>query len=178
MKIAVIGYSGSGKSTLAALLGERYGLPVLYLDRVRFLPGWQERPEAEALEIVRAFMRGPDWVIDGNYRGFDQAERLAQADRIVFLSFAPLACLARAVRRYRAFRGRARASMADGCDEKLDAEFVRWVLFGGRTGEKRARYREICRRYADKTVILHNQRQLDAYIAALPERRNDEDPRN
>ena len=48
MKIAILGTSGSGKSTLAKRLGERYGLPVLYMDTVHFLPGWVERPFAEA----------------------------------------------------------------------------------------------------------------------------------
>lgn len=48
MKIAILGYSGSGKSTLARRLGEQYGIPVLHLDRVQFLPGWRERDPEEA----------------------------------------------------------------------------------------------------------------------------------
>ena len=43
MKIAILGTSGSGKSTLAKRLGERYGLPVLHMDTVHFLPGWVEQ---------------------------------------------------------------------------------------------------------------------------------------
>ena len=49
MKIAILGTSGSGKSTLAKRLGERYGLPVLHMDTVHFLPGpampggWKKR---------------------------------------------------------------------------------------------------------------------------------------
>ena len=43
MKIAIIGYSGSGKSTMAKRISERFGLPVLYLDTVHGLPGWEER---------------------------------------------------------------------------------------------------------------------------------------
>ena len=38
MKIAILGTSGSGKSTLAKRLGERYGLPVLYMDTVPLSP--------------------------------------------------------------------------------------------------------------------------------------------
>lgn len=44
MKIEILGTSGSGKSTLAKRLGETYGLPVLHMDTVHFLPGWVERP--------------------------------------------------------------------------------------------------------------------------------------
>ena len=53
MKIAILGTSGSGKSTLAKRLGETYGLPVLHMDTVHFLPGWVERPFAEEEAIVR-----------------------------------------------------------------------------------------------------------------------------
>ena len=47
MKIVIRGYSGSGKSTLARELGETYGVPVLHLDRVQWLPNWTERDDAE-----------------------------------------------------------------------------------------------------------------------------------
>ena len=57
MKIAILGTSGSGKSTLAKRLGERYGLPVLHMDTVHFLPGWVERPFAEEEAIVDVYKR-------------------------------------------------------------------------------------------------------------------------
>lgn len=60
MKIAILGYSGAGKSTLAARLGELYGLPVLHLDRVHFIPNWQERETSEKRRIVENFMRDND----------------------------------------------------------------------------------------------------------------------
>ena len=47
MKIAIIGYSGCGKSTLARCLGKYYHIPVLFLDRVHWLPGkagWRVYP--------------------------------------------------------------------------------------------------------------------------------------
>ena len=58
MKIAVIGYSGSGKSTLAGKLGEKYGIPVLYLDTVHFLPGWIIRDFEEKTEIIGGVIIG------------------------------------------------------------------------------------------------------------------------
>ena len=39
-KIAVIGYSGAGKSTLASALGRKWGVDVLHIDCIQFLPGW------------------------------------------------------------------------------------------------------------------------------------------
>ena len=58
MKIAILGYSGSGKSTLAQALGRRYGVPVLHLDSLHFIPGWVERPRSEEREILGAFLDG------------------------------------------------------------------------------------------------------------------------
>ena len=69
MKIVVNGYSGSGKSTLARRLGKLYQIPVLHLDTVHWLPGWEEKAEEQERSEVRAFMdRNASWVIDGNYR--------------------------------------------------------------------------------------------------------------
>ena len=57
MKIAVIGYSGSGKSTTADILGQKLNRPVLHLDRVNFLPGWQERDRRESCRTRRSVFR-------------------------------------------------------------------------------------------------------------------------
>lgn len=167
MKIAVIGYSGSGKSTLSRRLGEVYGIPVLHLDTVQFCADWQERDREEARAMVAAFMQRDAWVIDGNYRGFFQEERLGQADRILFLNVSRAACLIRAFRRYIRYRGTTREDMAAGCREKMDLEFVWWILYKGRTGTIRRHYREIQARYSDKTVVLKNQRQIDRFLQTL-----------
>ena len=77
------------------------------------------------------------WVIDGNYTKLHFARRMEEADRIVVLAFGRWTCLVRVVRRWLRWRGRTRASAAAGCPEKIDAEFIRWVLHDGRTRGKR-----------------------------------------
>ena len=165
MKIAILGYAGSGKSTLARELGELYGVPVLHLDRVMFLPNWRERPKDEQLAIVRDFMDSNDaWVIDGNYSDLLQERRLAEADEVILLLFGRFESLWRVVKRYLKYRGQSRPDMAEGCSEKLDAEFVRWVLWEGRSRKKRAgfeRKRKLC---GDKCAVLKNQRQIDRWL--------------
>lgn len=137
MKIAVIGYSGAGKSTMAKRLAERLDCPVLYLDKIQFQPGWKERDKEEGKQLVREFMeREASWVIDGNYTSFLQKERLLEADQILFFNFPRRICLIQAVRRYLGERGQVRESIADGCVEKLDLEFILWILWKGRTGKK------------------------------------------
>lgn len=165
MKIAILGYSGSGKSTLAKRLGELYGLPVLHLDTVEFLPNWEKRELPEKKRIVANFMRdNSGWVIDGNYSKLFREERLEQSDMIVMLLFDRFNCLWRVIKRYRMYKGRTRPDIGDGCAEKLDAEFVWWILHEGRTKSKKAGYKAICEKYPDKVTVLKNQRQLDEFM--------------
>lgn len=164
MKIAVIGYSGSGKSTLAKRLAAQIGCRPFYLDAVQFVENWGLRDRGEALLLVRAEMDKPVWVIDGNYSGFFWEERLAAADEIVWLCYPRLVCLARAIRRHRTYRGKVRESIAEGCLEKLDWEFVRWILHDGRNKRRVEGFRNVVRRYPHKTVVIRNDRALRAYL--------------
>lgn len=168
MKIAVIGYSGSGKSTLSEHLGHFYNCPVLFLDKVYFTSGWQKRNTDEAKSIVSKFMRNKDYIIDGNYTALFRGERLEQADKIVFLSFNRITCLIRVIKRYFEFKNKVRASAADGCIEKLDFEFIRWVLHDGRTKSIKDSYKNILNTYSFKTVVIKNQKQLDALYNITP----------
>ena len=164
MKIAVIGYSGSGKSTLSEYLGNKYNIPVLFLDTVQFLPGWRERDFDEGKKIVLDFMNNDSWVIDGNYRKYYRDERLEQADEIIFMNFNRITCFFRVYRRYRIYKGKSRVSMAEGCHEKLDYEFIKWILRDGRKKGIRSKYKSIAEMYKDKITIIKNQRQLDEYM--------------
>ncbi len=163
MRIAVLGYSGSGKSTLAAALSRRYQLPLQHLDQLQFLPGWIERDRDEASAAAHAFLQQQNWVVDGNYHTFAFEERLEKADCIILLQFSRLACLLRIIRRFLQFRGRVRDSAAEGCMEKIDFAFLRWILWDGRTKEIRQRFRAVFERYPDKTTRIRNQRELSAF---------------
>ena len=168
MKIVVNGYSGSGKSTLAGRLGELYQIPVLHLDTVHWLTGWGEKAEEQERSEVRAFMdRNASWVIDGNYRKLEYERRLQEADRIIFMDFNRFSCLFRAYRRYLVHKGRARNSMTEGCEEKLDLEFIRWILWDSRTRKQKKLWRAMKETCGEKTVVLKNQRQLDGFLESI-----------
>ncbi|MBR3473694.1 MAG: DNA topology modulation protein FlaR [Oscillospiraceae bacterium] len=172
MKIAVIGFSGSGKSTLARKLGELTGAPVLHLDTVQFLPGWEIRPEEEKQAMVQDFLDANSaWVVDGNYRKLSFDRRLEEADQIWILLFNRFTRFSRVLRRYRKNRGQSRPDMARGCPEKVDAEFARWVLWDCCTPEKAERFRDVVRRYPEKSHLLENQRQVNAALQLFEERR-------
>lgn len=168
MKIAVLGFSGGGKSTLARQLGEKLRLPVLHLDTVYWLPGWQQRRTSEGAAIVAEFMEQPDWIIEGTYSKYHLDCRMEEADQIVLLLLPRLTCFVRALRRNYAYRGRSRPDMAEGCPEKMDAEFIFWLLWKGRLPRRRKIFDDIAGRYPCKTVILRSQKEIDRYLEEFP----------
>lgn len=163
MKIAIIGYSGAGKSTLAKRLAKGCRIPLLYLDQVNFMPGWAERDSGKAKKIVHRFMEQDNWVIDGNYKQFYQTRRLRDADCIVFMNYPRSICFLQALGRYRRHKGSRRESMAAGCNEKFDLEFIRWVLIEGRDAGKRKHYKKIAGCYPDKMIVLKNSKQTERF---------------
>lgn len=165
MKIAILGFSGSGKSTMARRLGALYDCPVLHLDTVQFTAGWGERPRDEARAAVAAFLgQNSSWVIDGNYASFYRERRLDEADLILFFSFPRFVCLLQALRRYLRYRGRTREDMAEGCTEKMDWEFVRWILWDGRAPARRNDMKQALAPYKRKCIILRTRRQANHFL--------------
>ena len=168
MKIAIIGYSGAGKSTTARKLGEKYNIPVLHLDTVYHMPGWQVRPTEDSQAIVAQFMAENDsWVIDGNYKAILQKERFEQADMILFFNFNRFTCFCRAFGRYLKYKGKSRPDMTQGCNEKFDLEFAKWILKDGRTPQKVQAYKNMCQKYGEKVVIISSQKQLDKFLEKI-----------
>lgn len=168
MKIAIIGYSGSGKSTLAGKLGAIFQAEVLHLDAVQFLPGWEIRPQEDKKKMTEEFLDTHDsWVIDGNYSKLFYERRMMEADIIIMLLFNRVSCLCRVVRRYIKYKNRTRPDMGEGCNEKLDREFIRWVLYGQRGKRAKKRYVQVHSQYKGKVIIVKNQRQLDACLRKL-----------
>lgn len=168
MKIAIIGYSGSGKSTLARELAQLYAVPVLHLDRVQFLPDWQPRSNEDGERIVKSFLDSNNgWVIDGNYSAFCQERRMREADQIIFFNFNRFVCLKNVLKRYRLYSGGARPDMADGCCEKIDMEFIFWVLHKGRSRSKKNGYRKKAAEFSCKFIELKNRRQASRLLERL-----------
>ncbi|MFR6848332.1 topology modulation protein [Streptococcus pneumoniae] len=145
MKITIIGYSGSGKSTLAEKLSNYYSIPKLHMDTLQFQPGWQDSDCEWMLTEIKNFLtKHKAWVS--------------------FLNFLPLTCLFRAFKRYLKYRGKVRESMAADCPERFDWEFIRWILWDGRSKTQKENYQKLCQEYSHKVTILRNQRELDQFL--------------
>lgn len=126
-RVIIVGNSGAGKSTLARQMGERFGLPVVHLDKLFWLPDWVERDLDEFDKLLTAELKKPRWIIDGNYfRTIDM--RLSYADAAIMLDFPTEECWRNAQKRGEMYRGKTRPDMTDGCIERIDDSFREWIF--------------------------------------------------
>lgn len=124
--IAVIGPPGSGKSTLALKLSAITGLPLYHLDRIYWRPGWREISHEDFVHKQKELISGSSWIIEGNYHKTLKL-RIDAADTVIFLDFNRFRCIGRVLKRSTIFRNRERVDMAEGCEERVDVEFLKWI---------------------------------------------------
>lgn len=123
----VIGCGGSGKSTLAIELGRILGIPIHHLDRLFWKPDWVPSDAEEFQERLVEVLKGDAWIMDGNYGG-SLPMRVGFADTIVFLDLPTVTCLVGATRRLWEYRGRSRPDMTESNTERINFEFLNWIL--------------------------------------------------
>ena len=125
-RVLIVGCSGSGKSTLSQKLSEHTGLPVVHLDQLFWQSGWVSVGREVFDRRLSEELAKPRWIIDGN---FDRTLplRLAQCDTAICLDYPRRTCLAGIVKRVAESYGQTRPDMAEGCPERIDWDFFRWV---------------------------------------------------
>ena len=95
---------------------------------------------------------------------------MEEADLVFFLNFPRRICLPQALYRNWKYKGKSRESIAEGCNEKMDLEFLWWILYKGRSGERRRRNMELLERYPGKVIRLHSHREVETCLKFLAER--------
>jgi adenylate kinase family enzyme len=164
-KVLVIGSGGSGKSTFSKRLGEALGIEVIHLDRLNWQPGWVETPKPELRARVEESVRRDAWIMDGNYSGTLDI-RLEACDTVVFLDVPRLVCLWRVLKRVVTYWNGGRADMAEGCDERFDLEFMRWIWTYPK--QRRPKILKLLTEKArdKKVVILRTQAEIESFLEA------------
>lgn len=165
MKIQIIGYCGSGKSTLAKKLGLFYNIPYLHLDNVQFYGDWQERTIEEQNEIVNKFLQeNENWIIDGNYSKVSPI-RFEISDITIFLNYNRFYCYKMCKRRYKLYKDSHRESCP--CKEKFDFEFRKWILYEGRTKQRRKKHIDNLTKTNGTKLIFSNLKQLNKWLREI-----------
>ena len=164
-RVLIIGCGGSGKSTLARALGDITGLPVVHLDKLFWKPGWVESSQEEMDGKIREVLAQPRWIMDGNFNR-TMAWRLERCDSVIYLDFSRLACLMGVAKRILTTYGTVRPDMGEGCPERFDLDFLKWVWNFNRN--KRQRYLSMLSALEDKQVyILRSRREVKAFLSGI-----------
>lgn len=85
-RVVVVGSSGVGKSTFAKNLAGIIAGDYLELDRLCWMPNWEQRSDEESNQVLSEFLQAERWVVDGNYSRF--RDRVWQdADAVIWLNY-------------------------------------------------------------------------------------------
>ena len=164
-RIVIIGCGGAGKSTLARQLSEKLNLPVVHLDKLWWKPGWVESTPEEFDGKLAVELEKPQWIMDGNFDRTIPA-RIAKCDTIIYLNFSRFACLLGVLKRVMTTHGKVRPDMGEGCPERFDLDFLKWVWdFNKNKREKN--YRLLNEAEGKQTIVLKNRRMVKRFLQSL-----------
>ncbi len=164
-RVAVIGCPGSGKTTLSVQLQKILDLPLTHLDKVLWEPNWHMLDYEKRVEIHNELISCERWIIDGMWKSH-LADRFKRATLIVFLDYKRRLCLSRALKRRIKYTGKQRADIADGCLEKLDGYFLKYIW----TFRKNVRpliLQLMSQNPSVQTVTLKNPKETKRFLEVL-----------
>lgn len=164
-RVLVIGCGGSGKSTLSQKLGEKTGLPVVHLDKLFWHSGWVESGREEIDGKIRQEIEKDRWIIDGNYTR-TLPMRLKRCDTVIYLDFSRMACILGVLKRVISTYGKVRPDMGEGCPERFDWEFLKWVWNFNRTKREKL-YARLSSLPEENVIILKNRREVNRFLNSI-----------
>lgn len=160
-RVLVVGCSGTGKTHFSHRLAARTGLPLLHLDRYFWRAGWMQPDRETWRQQVGELVAGDHWILDGNYGGCLEL-RLARADTVFFLDLPRRLALLRVIRRTLAHLGRSRADLAEGCVERIDLGFLKYVW--SFRCKHRPRLTAALAQFQGHVVTFRNPAEIEAYL--------------
>ena len=164
-RILIIGCSGSGKSRLARELKEKLGLPLIHLDQLWHKEGWRHITREEFDSRLAMAMNMDRWIIDGNYsRTIPQ--RLSKCDTIIYLDFERWECLLGVAQRILTYRGKVRPDMAEGCPERFDWEFIKFV-WNFNKNNRVMNYTYLAQAKHAEQIVLKNRKEVKEFLESL-----------
>ena len=164
-RIIIIGCGGAGKSTLARKLGEVLDLPVVHLDKLFWKPNWVEKSNEEFDALLAQELAKDRWIMDGNFNR-TMPERIKRCDTIIYLDFSRFACLMGVLKRIITTYGKVRPDMGEGCPERIDLEFLKWVWNFNKN--KRESYYKMLNEVENvETIVLKNRRAVKLFLKSL-----------
>ncbi len=165
-RILIIGSPGSGKSTLAVKLSQKLDLPLVHLDRLYWRENWVHLSKEEFDDMLIEELKKPRWIIDGNFSRTIPL-RLFYCDTVIYLDYSRMTCIRGVMQRVAKNYGKTRPDMGDGCPERFDPEFLRFVW--GFRKKNRAHYMRLLNGLGSKiqVVVLKSRRQGERFLQGI-----------
>ena len=171
-RIAIVGRCGSGKSTLAKQLSLKLNLPLVHIDKLYWLPYWNERQKKEFIKLHDYEALKSNWVMDGNNKSTFKL-RFERADNIIIFDLPRYLCIFRVIKRTILNLGKDRADMGEGCKEQLSWRywnFLKYVWSFDKTTGK-AIYETVEQlKTDDKYTILKSSKDVDFFVKTLKQK--------
>lgn len=107
-------------------------------------------------------LKRDNWIVDGNYNRTIK-QRIDKCDTVIYLDYSRLTCLIRGViKRVIGNYGKVRSDMGEGCPEKFDFEFLKWIW--NFNNQHRNNYYTLLDNLEDKKVLIFkNRKQCSAF---------------
>ena len=164
-RIIIIGCPGSGKSTLARTLGEKLDLTVVHLDRLWWKSGWENVSMEEFDTRLENALKLDSWIIDGNYSRTMDA-RMEKCDTIIYLDYSRWVCLWGMAQRIVTNRGKNRADMPEGCPERVDWEFIKYIWSFNKNNRVQ-NYTRIAKYKHARAIVLKNRKEKETFLQSV-----------
>ena len=161
-KIMIIGSPGSGKTTLSLKLASITGLPLVHLDKLFWRDNWTHVSREDFDTQLFKAVSQKEWIIDGNY-GRTLDVRLNYADTVIFLDYNRFVCLFRVFKRTLLSFGKSRFDMGDGCPERFDFSFMKYVW----NFDKNSIYKKLNEIEDKNVIIIKNNSSLKKFLKEL-----------
>ncbi|KHF39913.1 topology modulation protein [Halalkalibacter okhensis] len=168
-RIMVMGVSaGVGKSTFARKLGRLIKTEVYHLDKLYWKPNWVEASLEEFSAKQQAIVKQDKWIIDGNYSNTYDI-RMKYCDTIIYIELPLYVCLYRVYKRWLTNIGRTRIDMGVGCNEKLDAQFIKFIISTYYDRKKQMKYRmkEFQQHPTNQVITLKSKKEIQSFLESL-----------
>lgn len=166
-RIMIIGSPGSGKSTFARKLADISGIPLIHLDKEFWNYGWVETSKEEWVKKQVRLVEGEKWIIDGNYGGTMDL-RVEKADTIICFQLNRIVCILSYLKRVITNINKVRPDMPEGCEEKFDFEFMKYIWNFPEASGKR-NIEKLMAVKGKKIIVFKNRGEVNRYIKQIQE---------